>query len=125
MVRASRHIAAKGLITVILAVVLSVLGFAHRPAAPVENMRLAAYVAAGGAIEDLCELDGDARLHGAAHCDACRLVGAAALPDPGVLSLPGDLPLANTGTFPPPRSRAGFLRDPARAVRGPPWSRFS
>jgi hypothetical protein len=116
---------ASSLLTVLLAVVLAGLGFAHRPGGPVSDPRLAAYVSAGGSVSDLCEAHGRDGPSGARPCEACRLVGAALLPEAPPLAAPGAplpaLRLARDGEG----LRTAFLRDPSRGVRGPPVPGFS
>ena len=71
-----------GALAALLACLAAVLAGAAAPAAAPLDPRLAAFLAAGGALDDICGEAG----HGAAgdrHCDACVLLGPALPPEPG------------------------------------------
>jgi hypothetical protein len=71
-----------GALVALLACLAAVLAGAVAPAAAPADPRLAAFLAAGGTLDDICGAAG----HGAAggrHCDACLLLGPALLPEAG------------------------------------------
>ena len=68
-----------GALAVLLAWAAAVLAGAVAPAAAPLDPRLAAFVAAGGSLDDIC--GGHHGGRGEPHCDACRLLGPAVLPD--------------------------------------------
>lgn len=95
-------------------------GFAHRFAAQPVDRALVGYLAAGGALEDICGLSDGKSHQGTQSCEACRLVNAVILPcyDPAFAvshSLPSTVQA---------RLGAEILRfaklDVTRAARGPP-----
>jgi hypothetical protein len=71
-----------GGIVLVLVLLVAALGGRMAPATP-SDPALAAYVAMGGSLADLCGghggLDGQG---GSGHCDGCGLVGAATVPEP-------------------------------------------
>ena len=66
-------------LTFAILIAMAGTGFAHRVAPPDVDDSLLAYVAAGGAFEDICSDAGEWDA-GGGHCDACRLVHGAVLP---------------------------------------------
>ena len=104
------------------AMVFLSVGFGHRmPAAMASDVQSFAYALPDGTFADLCIAD-QGRKHGqpAGECEACRLAGAALLPEPAdqswLLGQFGDL-----GGIIPAEStvRSGHLLDRPR-LRGPP-----
>lgn len=71
-----------GALAALLAWLAAVLAGAVAPAAAPLDPGLAAFLAAGGALDDICGAAGHGNGAGDRHCDACRLSGAALLPDP-------------------------------------------
>lgn len=72
-------------LTFAVLVAMAGAGFAHRFATPDVDDSLIAYVAAGGALGDICNDTGQAVASGG-HCDACRLVYGAVVPTAAILS---------------------------------------
>ncbi len=113
-------IRARLLITLLLAVALVGAGFAHKTRANDLSPELADYLAAGGALADICgALDGQ-DLPMSQDCEACRLVDTVSLSDalgirPVVL-----LPKARVHCFVAKRLRHITGPDPARRTRAPP-----
>ena len=76
-----------GALVALLACLAAILAGAVAPAAAPADPRLAAFLAAGGTLDDICGEAG----HGAAgdrHCDACLLLGPALLPETGAAASP-------------------------------------
>ena len=104
-------------LTLVLALgtALAAAGPAHRGMDPADDGGLAAYLAAGGSLSDIC---GDVDGHGAVDCPACHLVKAMDLPPvvatakPFGVALP--LTVADRGLGLPPVSPFA-LRPPGRA----------
>ncbi|PJI92480.1 hypothetical protein BC777_1332 [Yoonia maricola] len=70
-----------------IAVAMTGSGFGHRVAASEADESLLAYVAAGGALDDLCG-QGGFGAGGYDTCDACRLMDGAVVPVSGTAGLP-------------------------------------
>lgn len=105
-------------IAVIIAI--AVMGFAHKQSQTPLTPELAAYVAQGGSLGDLCGDFDEEHGHHGQKCEACRLVGAALLSPPwhefliSVSVSRQNLPLVTR------TSRATRRLDPARLTRAPP-----
>lgn len=105
-----------------LGLALTGVGAAHRPVDhPEQRAALAAFVAAGGSLADLCHDAGD---HGGDHampeCPACTLTGAVVLPAVAEVALPVPV-LAQRGLW--PAQVAAFrstLHTTLPPARGPP-----
>ena len=88
MNRAALQFAFRCLSVAAICVGLAATGFAHRGFAAPRNAALTDYLAAGGMIADIC---GDIRKGkdaSAQSCEACRLVGAAVVPETCVVLRP-------------------------------------
>ncbi len=110
---------AKLCLTVAIFVAMASSGFAHRTASQPLDESLIAYVATGGALDDLC---GDAGLgaSGGTTCDACRLVDTAMVPPKGTLALTQTRPRflgSPLNAMPAPINQ---VANPACPVRAPP-----
>lgn len=104
---------------IVIALTFAMAGssFAHRVAPSEIDESLLAYVAAGGALDDLC---GGSRSGGGETCDACRLVDGATLPTVSVTS-PSEIHASLLQT----RKRASVgplikVPNPSCLVRAPP-----
>jgi hypothetical protein len=110
------------LVAIVFTLTMAASGFAHRPGAALAEMQLAPYLAAGGNLSELCQGVGGHGPVAGKPCDACRLIGAAVMPEPTALR-PLEFPRALAGA---PNgcdvSRIAFARDPARGVRAPPFA---
>lgn len=60
-------------VAIALAIALTSVGFAHRVAPTGMTPELAAYVAAGGQLSDICGIADGENTPGALDCEACRL----------------------------------------------------
>ncbi|ATG41659.1 hypothetical protein PhaeoP14_03627 (plasmid) [Phaeobacter piscinae] len=109
-------------LAMILALVLALAstGFAHTIERAEDSPDYAAFVAAGGALSDLCGDSQDPGHGTLAQCEACRLVAAALIPGhpatPGVAWVQrptASAPLAR-------RPDSSLWRDPAHGSRAPP-----
>lgn len=110
---------AKVLAVCALIVAMAGSGFAHKVERSELSPDLAAYVAAGGLLIDICGTGGQTEA-GGVKCDACRLIGAAVVPldtglGPVVLTAP-----ARKMAFVAKRLRNSQGLDPARLTRAPP-----
>ncbi|TKA97729.1 hypothetical protein FAZ78_04605 [Cereibacter changlensis] len=106
------------LLTLALGVAVLFSGFAHKMPA-LQDGDLAAFVLAGGDPSDICDTGGDMEMDGAG-CDACRLVGAAVLPDPAMTMVAVERVFAATVLIPSETRAARAPRDPALGERAPP-----
>ncbi|KQI72026.1 hypothetical protein AN191_07655 [Loktanella sp. 5RATIMAR09] len=106
-------------LTFAVLVAMAGAGFAHRFATPDVDDSLLAYMAAGGALGDICSDAGqwDA---GGGHCDACRLVYGAVVPPAAILA-PSELEanLLQVGRYATAVPFASAA-NPACPVRAPP-----
>jgi Na+/H+-dicarboxylate symporter len=105
-----------------LGLALAGVGAAHRPVErPGDAAALAAFVAAGGSVADLCHDAGDHGGHPARmECPACTLTGAVVLPQIAAVALPVPV-LAQRGLW--PAQVVAFLSSsftPVPPARGPP-----
>lgn len=106
-------------LTFAVLVAMAGAGFAHRFATPDIDDSLLAYVAAGGALGDICN-DAGQWDGGAGHCDACRLVDGAVVPSAAVLThseIGANLLQAGRYAAPAPFAPAA---NPGCPVRAPP-----
>ncbi|XHE59979.1 hypothetical protein L0Z65_17785 (plasmid) [Phaeobacter sp. BS52] len=109
-------------LAMILALVLALAstGFAHTIERAEDSPDYAAFVAAGGALSDLCGDSQDPGHGTLAQCEACRLVAAALIP--GHPAIPGvawvQRPTASAPLVTRPHST--LWRDPAHGSRAPP-----
>ncbi|UWR24515.1 hypothetical protein [Sulfitobacter sp. S190] len=119
MIRTAAQVCQKLMIAVaVMAVVL--LGFAHRSGKQTLSPELADYVAAGGAISDICGLTGGDGMAVPVDCEACRIGDAAHLV--GVCYASPPRLAAQTFVLRSIGKRIAHSRalDPARLVRAPP-----
>jgi len=68
---------------ILVSVTLAASGLAHQmpeDQTPALSTELAAYIASGGALSDICNYTSDTGEEATTKCDACRLIGAAVLP---------------------------------------------
>ncbi|SIT82957.1 hypothetical protein SAMN05421665_1574 [Yoonia rosea] len=106
-------------LTFAVLVAMAGAGFAHRFATPDIDDSLLAYVAAGGALADICSDAGqwDA---GGGHCDACRLVYGAVVPS-AAIAAPSELEahLLHVAGY-AAAAPSAHAANPACPVRAPP-----
>ncbi len=99
---------------------LATFGFAHTSPSASASPEVAAYLAAGGALEDLCGNLGQQDDRQRDKCEACRLMGAVLVPQPGY-----GAPVLISGqtrvlTIIAKRRHHARPLDPARLTRAPP-----
>lgn len=110
---------AKLCVTATLLVAMMAVGFAHRSSQPPLDPDLRAFLEAGGTLEELCGLAGDAP--GASqNCEACRLVDTVACP-PHAVAAQRDTPVRTQRmrVIAQLRHHAKPL-DPTQLTRAPP-----
>lgn len=106
-------------LVIALAIALTSVGFAHRLAPTGITPELAAYVAAGGQLSDICGIADGENTPLAYDCEACRLTDNIAQPGVGCtvhIELAETLALA----FVAKRISERNDLDPARLTRAPP-----
>jgi len=103
----------------VLTLSLVATGFAHRlPNA--EDQTVAAMLASGAALSDICgELAGTPR-HADSLCQACQIAGGADVPPLTGAVVPAALVLVAEVTAPRESRRIARVLDPARTPQGPP-----
>lgn len=106
-------------IVIALAIALASVGFAHRTVSTAMTPALAAYVAAGGQLGDLCGTAGEGRASATQDCEACRMAENILTPGAGWI---GFSQLAKTRVFAFVAKRISERNDldPARLSRAPP-----
>ncbi len=103
----------------VLTLSLVATGYGHRvPGA--EDQTVAAMVAAGASVEDICGLLGDAPRHADPLCQACQIAGGVDLPPLAGVVRPAALILLAEVTAPRESRRVPRVLDPARSPQGPP-----
>ncbi|MGB0960188.1 MAG: hypothetical protein ACPGVK_08055 [Halocynthiibacter sp.] len=114
-------IIARAFVTVLLAVSLVSVGFAHKTQATALPPELIDYVSSGGALADICggDFDGDGQ-SAPVSCEACRIVDSLSITEP-LAFLPVVLP-AEIRRFHFIAKRVHHSRglDPTRLTRAPP-----
>lgn len=112
---------------VILALLAVTLAFGGglRPAPVAANPAIAAFLAAGGSLSDICSDAGmdDAGMDQSAsgrHCAFCTAAAASLRPEPGGFSLPVEARILAETVHPAEIRVAPRGRDPAVSPRGPP-----
>jgi hypothetical protein len=113
----------KSMLLVVLALLCAMAssGFAHRFVGQPVDPALAAYIAAGGSLDDICGHAGGTTHHQSTQtCDACRLVTAAVLTDhePDFTTPFGTI--SSVALFVSPLSLRAAPLDTSRTARGPP-----
>ncbi|APX13840.1 hypothetical protein [Tateyamaria omphalii] len=108
-----------GLICAVM-IALATIGFAHQNTQPSPSPELAAYVAAGGSLADLCGLPGSDGQAPVQNCEACRISDSAAWTRIHCADRPVTLAKVFAFSFVAKRliERRGL--DAARLVRAPP-----
>jgi len=92
------------------AMLLVVLGFAHRPLAATVPLDVSAYSLPDGSLPTICipgDIDDKNGKAAGQHCDACRITSAAALPSPS----------CDSAAIAPPVERVAFAFTPERFHR--------
>lgn len=107
-----------GLAFLALAVLALATGMTARPVPSEMDLRLEAWVMAGGALDDLCGDHGAD--HGGGHCPLCNLAAPAGLPPVTAHLLDAEQRILASIVLPQIRRAAGHARDPAIPKRGPP-----
>lgn len=103
-----------------IVIALTALGFAHRTAQPALTPELSAYVAAGGALSDICGITGEPSdaLHQT--CDACRITDSFALSTNACSDTAKQIAKVYAFDFIAKRLAESGRLDTARLVRAPP-----
>jgi hypothetical protein len=103
----------------VLTLSLVATGFAHRmPDA--DDRTLAAMLAAGASVADICGAAGDGSRHADPLCEACQIAGGAGLPQLSGPVHPAALLLLAEIDAPRENARTERVLDLARAPQGPP-----
>lgn len=105
-------------LTLVLALCLALVGFAHHvPTARAAQAE--AILLSGHSLSDICG-DAAGEDHSGTHCPACQLTGGAILPDPAGAVQDAGWHLVAEITAPRENRVALRVRDPARGTRAPP-----
>lgn len=95
------------------------LGGGMRPAQGPSDPQLAAFLAAGGSLSDICHDSGMEKM-AAGHCQFCNTVPATVLPAPGRFCRTAESLIIAEVVHPAEIRAASRARDPAVSPRGPP-----
>lgn len=109
------------LTTFVLVFALMAVGFAHRVAPANMTPELAAYVAMGGSLADLCGRTEDPDQTGTVSCEACRIADASIVPREAGNGPVLVLERTRTFSFVAKRLHHNRPLDPARLTRAPPF----
>jgi hypothetical protein len=96
------------------------LGFAHNSIPRPMSPELAAYVASGGSISDICGGDHDSEHEQHIDCDACRIADSFVILQGCKQAASGELEIIQTWRFVAKRLSQSQGLDPARLSRAPP-----
>lgn len=110
------------MVTISLIIAFVTLGFAHKSISTQLAPELAAYVAAGGSLDDLCggdQLPGHAA---SVSCEACRIADSFAIFQDCKLSASAEQVRVRTWRFVAKRLLETQDLDPARLTRAPPYA---
>lgn len=99
---------------------MATTSFAHRFVSQSLDPALAAYVAAGGSVEDICGYTEGSSHQNVPSCEACRLVNAAVLPDHDPACIAPFCKLALVRVAVQETELRSARLDLSRAARGPP-----
>lgn len=117
---ALRHRLSGLILTLVLLVASAAGGQAHRAPLTPDDVALQAHAQFWGeALPALCADAGESELPDTGRCDACRLIGAALLPDPALPLLLRGQPLPRP-LAPQPVLREAFAARAAHPARAPP-----
>jgi len=105
-----------------LIVAFSSLGFAHKSIPKPMSPELAAYVAAGGSISDICGGDHDSEHEQHIDCEACRIADSFVILQGCNQKASGELGIIQTWRFIAKRLSQNQGLDPARLTRAPPYA---
>lgn len=100
-------------------IALTAVGFAHRLDRGAASPELAAYVAAGGDLADLCGTDGQGGKLGSS-CDACRIVDATVILRTTCGTTTAHTLRTQNFAFVATEVHRRHPHDPARLTRAPP-----
>lgn len=106
-------------ILALLAVALA-FGSGMRADPPSADPQLAAFLAAGGSLADICHDAGMDKAAPGRHCAFCPATVASLLPEPGGLRLLAETRILAEIVHPAELRAASRPRDPAVSPRGPP-----
>ncbi|WP_341365957.1 hypothetical protein [Yoonia sp. BS5-3] len=103
-----------------LIVALAAVGFAHRVIATEMTPELAAYVAGGGSLSDLCGTTSGSGETPVPHCEACRIADSFVLSQAGCAGTSQRIAKIYAFDFIAKRLAESGRLDNARMVRAPP-----
>jgi hypothetical protein len=115
------HFLGRQLTTISLICAFVSLGFAHKGIPTPMTPELAAYVAAGGSISDICGSDHQPEHGQALDCEACRITDNFATLQGCKLIASVELESVQTWRFVAKRLSEKQRLDPARLTRAPPY----
>ena len=116
------HLFGRLLTTISLIVAFFSLGFAHNSIPKPMSPELAAYVAAGGLISDICGGDHDPEHEQHIDCEACRITDSFVILRGCKHETPRELGIIQTWHFIAIRLSQSQGLDPARLTRAPPYA---
>ena len=109
------------LVTISLICTFALLGFAHKNTPTPVSPELAAFLAAGGSISDICNDDHEPEHEQSVDCEACRIADSFAILRGCKQVAPAELDVVQNWRFIAKRLSQSQGLDPARLTRAPPY----
>lgn len=116
------HLLGRLLTTISLIFAFFSFGFAHNSVPKPMSPELAAYVAAGGSISDICGGNHDSEHEQQIDCEACRITDSFVILRGCKHETPRELGIIQTWHFIAIRLSQSQGLDPARLTRAPPYA---
>ena len=115
------HLLGRHLVTISLICTFALLGFAHKNTPTPVSPELAAFLAAGGSISDICNGDHEPEHEQSVDCEACRIADSFAILRGCKQVAPAELDVVQNWRFIAKRLSQSQGLDPARLTRAPPY----
>ena len=115
------HLLGRHLVTISLISAFVSLGFAHKDVPTPMSPELAAYLAAGGSLADICSGDHEPEHEQPIDCEACRIADSIVTMHGGKQVAPAELGVVQNWRFIAKRLSQSQGLDPARLTRAPPY----
>ena len=116
------HLFGRQLMTILVIYAIVSLGFAHKTVPTPISAELAAYLAAGGSLSDICGEDHEPGHEYEIDCEACRIADHFAIFQGCKPVVSGDLVVVQKWRFIAKRLSQSQGLDPPRLTRAPPYA---
>ena len=116
------HLLGRQLVTVTLIGAFALLGIAHKDVPIPMSSDLAAFLAAGGSLSDICGDDHEPEHEQTIDCEACRITDSFVIMHGCKQAVPVELEVVQKWRFIAKRLSQSQGLDPARLTRAPPYA---